>query len=104
MCELSVLLNEDGEQRQIAKNIVYALQNRDTLIIRDILGASKEVPSAMIAKVNITNETLTLIADPLVGQFLKFFSLLNDKSSVSDIQKAWKRLKEMGDEFIQTIM
>jgi len=100
LCELSVLLNEDGEQRQIAKDIVYALQNGDTLIIKDILGASKEVTSAMIAKVNITNETLTLIAHPLVGQFLKFFALLIDESSISDIKKTWNNLKEMGDEFI----
>jgi predicted RNA-binding protein len=102
LCELSVLLNKDGESRQIAKDVVYALQNGDTMIVKDILGTPTEVSSAMIAKVNITNETLTLIAHPLVGQFLKFFALLTDESRISDIQQSWNQLKEMGDEFIQT--
>ena len=101
MCELSVLLNEDGESRQIAKAVVYALQNGDMLIVKDILGASTEVSSAMIAKVNITNETLTLVAHPLVGQFLKFFALLTDTSDKSDIEQAWNQLKELGEELLR---
>lgn len=100
MCELSVLLNKDGESQQIAKDVVYALQNGDTLIVKDILGTPTEVSSAMIAKVNITNETLTLIAHPLVGQFLKFFALLTDESNISDIEHAWGQLKKTGDELI----
>lgn len=101
LCELSVLLNKDGESQQIAKDVVYAIQNGDTLIVKDILGASTEVSSAMITKLNITNETITLIAHPLVGQFLKFFALLTDESSISDIEHAWGQLKNMGDELIQ---
>jgi predicted RNA-binding protein len=102
MCELSVLLNKDGESQQIAKDIVYALQDGDTMVVRDILGTSTQVSSAMIAKLNITNETLTLIAHPLVGQFLKFFALLTDESSISEVEQAWDQLKKMGDELIQT--
>jgi predicted RNA-binding protein len=101
MCELSVLLNKDGESQQIAKDIVYALQDGDTMVVRDILGTSTQVSSAMIAKLNITNETLTLIAHPLVGQFLKFFALLTDESSISEVEQAWDQLKKMGDELIQ---
>lgn len=100
LCELSVLLSEDGASRQIAKDVVYALQNGDTLIVKDILGTPTEVSSAMIAKVNITNETLTLIAHPLVGKFLKFFALLTDESDISDIEQAWGQLKKTGDELI----
>jgi predicted RNA-binding protein len=100
MCELSVLLNKDGESQQIAKDVVYALQNGDTLIVKDILGTSTEVSSAMIAKVNIANETLTLIAHSLVGKFLKFFALLTDESDISEIKQAWGQLKKAGDELI----
>ena len=102
MCELSVLLNKDGESQQIAKDVVYALQNGDRLIVKDILGTTTEISSAMIAKVNITNETLTLIAHPLVGQFLKFFALYTETDgSISDIEQAWNQLKKMGDELIK---
>ncbi len=55
----------------------------------------------MIAKINITNETLTLITHPLVGQFLKFFALYTETDgSITDIDQAWKQLKKMGDELI----
>ena len=102
MCELSVLISEDdGETRQIAKDVVYALQNGDTLILKSILGASTEISSAMIAKINITNETLILVAHPIVGQFLKFFALLTDESNISDIEHAWNQLKKMGNELIK---
>jgi predicted RNA-binding protein len=102
MCELSVSLNEDGQSRQIAKDVVYALQNVDSVIVKDILGTSTKVTSAMITKINITNETLTLKTHPLVGQFLKFFSLCTEMDgSISDINQAWNQLKKMGDELIE---
>ena len=101
MCELSVLLNEDGQSRQIAKDVVYALQNVDSVIVKDILGTSTEVTSAMITKINITNETLTLITHPLIGEFLKFFALFTETDgSITDIDQAWNQLKKMGDELI----
>jgi predicted RNA-binding protein len=102
MCELSVLLNEDGQSRQIAKDAVYALQNVDSVIVKDILGTSTKVTSAMITKINITNETLTLITHPLVGEFLKFFALYTETNgSISDLDQAWNQLKKMGDELIK---
>lgn len=101
MCELSVLLDKDGESKQIAKDVVYALQNGDTLLVKDILGTPTEVSSAMITKLNIANETLTLIAHPLVGQFLKFFAILTEESNFSDIEQAWNQLKKTGDELIK---
>jgi len=56
MCELKVVVN--GEK--VFENAIYAKENGDNVVVKDILGKSMEFKNHNIAEVNIAKEQLTL--------------------------------------------
>jgi predicted RNA-binding protein len=56
MCELKVIVDETIT----FENAVYAKQTKDSVVVTDIMGKSKEFKNFTITEVNITKEQLTL--------------------------------------------
>ena len=56
MCELKVVVN--GEK--VFENVIYAKENGNNVVVKDILGKSIEFKNHSIAEVNIAKEQLTL--------------------------------------------
>lgn len=56
MCEFKVIL----EEKIVFKDAVYAKAEGSVVIVRDILGDSKEFENCKIAEVNVNNVRLVL--------------------------------------------
>ena len=56
MCELKVVINESI----VFENTIYAKATGNKVVVKDILGKTKEFQNHTITEVNITNEQLTL--------------------------------------------
>ena len=56
MCELKVVIN----QNVVFENVVYAATTGNSVLVKDIMGKSKEFKSHTIKEVNITTEQLVL--------------------------------------------
>jgi predicted RNA-binding protein len=57
MCEFNVIL--DGKIQ--AKDIIYAKVENDVVIVKDIMGAPKELKGCKIALVDVPNARLVLV-------------------------------------------
>ena len=56
MCELKVII----ENKIVFKNVIYAKETEDKVIVQSILGQTKEFQNHTITEVNITKEQLIL--------------------------------------------
>jgi predicted RNA-binding protein len=56
MCEFKVML--DG--KEVFKDAVYALDDGQHVLVRDILGQSMEFPGNRVAEISVQREELTL--------------------------------------------
>ena len=56
MCELKVILGN----AVVFENAVYATTTRNSVVVKDIMGKSKEFKNHTITEVNITKEQLLL--------------------------------------------
>jgi predicted RNA-binding protein len=56
MCELKVIV----DQTVAFENAIYAKETKNSVVVTDILGKSKEFKNYTITEVNITKEQLTL--------------------------------------------
>ena len=58
MCEFNVFL--DG--KAVFKDVVYAKVERDSVIVKDVLGQSKEFKEAKIVEVDVNSTRLMLLS------------------------------------------
>jgi predicted RNA-binding protein len=58
MCEFNVFL--DG--KAVFKDVVYAKVERDSVIVKDVLGQSKEFKKAKIVEVDVNSTRLMLLS------------------------------------------
>jgi predicted RNA-binding protein len=56
MCELKVVVNE----KRVFENTIYAKENGNNVVVKDVLGKSMEFKNHSIVEVNIAKEQLTL--------------------------------------------
>jgi len=56
MCELKVVVNE----KQVFENAIYAKENGNDVVVKDVLGKSMEFKNHKIVEVNIAKEQLIL--------------------------------------------
>ncbi len=109
MCELSVLVLEDGEkeEKKVAENIIVASRFDDGLILRGILGEKLRMKDTIVTELNIAQEELKLIKSrfpiDLFFRFLREFSECIRKGKVeSTLLESWDKLKQKGDQLITT--
>jgi predicted RNA-binding protein len=56
MCELKVVI----DQKLVFENAIYATTTGNSIVVKDIMGKSKEFKNHTITEVNITKEQLVL--------------------------------------------
>lgn len=56
MCEFKVILNG----KEVFKDVVYAKVENETVIVRDVIGESKEFRNCKIVEVNVNTTRLVL--------------------------------------------
>ena len=91
MCEFKV--SDEINNSQLAEEIVIISYSEDKkLLLKDILGDSKELDSALIYDVNTLNQTCKILQHKLIKPFLKLLEKI-----IFEIQEKeltlWKKIK-----------
>jgi len=101
MCEFKVF----NQRRLVAQDIVYANMSNGALILKDVLHSPISVGEALIAEIDVANETMRLKEDPLIGDMLRFLEAVAscEKSGKyeSSLEESWQKVKSRGDERIR---
>jgi predicted RNA-binding protein len=104
MCEFKVTVSDGKKSSIAATDIIYAEQVEGKVILRDILGASLEVNSAIISYVNVNTQQLRLLSIPILESLTKFLGLyiecVKNGRYNAEIEEAWDRLKNEGKKLI----
>ena len=97
MCEFKIIRKNDGSQ--IGEDItIIAYSESHELLLRDILGATIKLDSALIMEVNTLNKKTTVIEHPLIKDFIGLINNINNNtvttSEINDFQQKINELKE----------
>ena len=69
MCEFKVKLNSENELKDVCNEVIYANVD-ETIVLRDILGSTNEVESAIITEVSVPSAKMTLLYSPILKNIL----------------------------------
>ncbi|MEM3561600.1 MAG: CooT family nickel-binding protein [Candidatus Jordarchaeaceae archaeon] len=107
MCEFKVTVSDGKKSSIVATDIIYAEQVEGKVILRDILGASSEVNSAIISYVNVNSQQLKLLSLPIIENFARFLQLytksVTDGKYNPEIEETWNQLKNEGNQLINNL-
>jgi hypothetical protein len=93
MCEFKIEKKIDGSQ--IGEEIVVAqYSQKNQLLLKDILGSSLTLESALILDVNTLNQTLTVLEHPLIKDFLELIKRIVYKEDRAKEIENFQRLLE----------
>jgi len=97
MCEFKIIRKNDGSQ--IGEDItILDYSESHELLLRDILGATIKLDSALIVDVNTLNKKTTVLEHPLIKDFLGLINSINNNtvtlSEINDFQQKINELKE----------
>ena len=97
MCEFKIIRKNDGSQ--IGEDItILDYSESHELLLRDILGATIKLDSALIVDVNTLNKKTTVLEYPLIKDFLGLINSINNNtvtlSEINDFQQKINELKE----------
>lgn len=97
MCEFKVKkVNDDA---QLAEEVVVLGYNeKNELLLRDIIGGITKLDSALIYDVNTLNQTCELMDHPLIKHFLDLIKEIQDdtlqNSTIEQMQQSLEQLKK----------
>lgn len=106
MCELKVSLNTAEGSRPIAEDVVYANLEKGHVLLKDVLGTTREVPDALITTLDIGREHLSLTRSSMVGAFLRFLAACESveaSRNIAEVEESWNELKADGDESVRSL-
>ncbi|WXG40193.1 MAG: CooT family nickel-binding protein [Candidatus Freyarchaeum deiterrae] len=107
MCEFKVSVSDSVKSSVVATDVVYAEQVEGKVVLRDILGVSSVVDSAIISYVNVNSQQMKLLSLPIFTSFIKFIELYNkcaaDGECDPEFESAWNKLKLEGNQLIEDL-
>jgi hypothetical protein len=106
MCELKVHVVTPQKDEQVAEEIVYAQVAANRLLLKDALGATHQIPDALISTVDIGKESLYVRQASIVGPFLRFleaYQTAEATQTYSEVEESWNDLKAKGDEAVRSL-
>lgn len=107
MCEFKVTVSDGGQSSVVATDIVYAELVDGKIILKDILGVSLVVESAIISHVNVNSQQMKLLSLPIINNFIKFIEHYNkcisEREYNSDLEKIWNQFKIDGDTLVEDL-
>ena len=106
LCEFKVKLNSENELKEVGNDILYAKVGGN-IILRDILGSTTTVESAIITEVSVPSTKMTLFYSPILKNILKFLKLqqkcYEEGKFDNNIAELWEEIKIEGDNFIKSL-
>jgi predicted RNA-binding protein len=103
MCEFKVLIKNE----EVYDDVIYAKLEGEAIVLRDVLGVRKTIPSAIIEEVDVQAETLKLRKDSIVGKLLVFLSMYDELASKGmyseEIERLWEEIKGEGEAMVKRL-
>ncbi|HEY0087592.1 MAG TPA: hypothetical protein VGB37_02045 [Candidatus Lokiarchaeia archaeon] len=95
MCEFKIIRKNDGSQ--IGEDItILNYSESHELLLRDILGSTIKLDSALIIDVNTLNKKTTVLEHPLIKNFLGLINSINNNTvTQSDIDNFQQKINEL---------
>ncbi|MCD6165051.1 MAG: CooT family nickel-binding protein [Candidatus Odinarchaeota archaeon] len=72
MCEFKVVIRRGDSEDKIAEDIIKVFYENEKLVLMDILGNKTLVEGALIANVDVSDEKMEILQQPIVGSLIKF--------------------------------
>jgi predicted RNA-binding protein len=105
VCEFSVYLKAGLKEEKIAEDITSVKLENGVLILRDVLGATKNVANAIISELNVDKEVMHLRQLPVLSQLMNFIRIyekcLTEERYVEELETAWDEVKAEGDSVLR---
>ncbi len=106
LCEFKVKLNAENSVKDVCNEVLYAKID-ENIILRDILGTTNTVESAIITEVSVPSAKMTLLYSPILKSILKLLQLQNkcyeEGKFDNKIIEIWDQVKKEGDSFINSL-
>jgi len=100
VCEFKVVIRKANGEDKIAEDIVKVFYENEKLVLMDVLGNKTLVEGALITDVDVSNEKLEILQQPIVGSLIKFleklFECMQKSTYDLEVEKAWKEVKSRG--------
>jgi len=107
MCEFKVAIRRGDSEDKIAEDIIKVFYEDEKLVLMDILGNKTLVEGALIANVDVSDEKIEILQQPIVGSLIKFlekfFECLQKGTYNLEIEEAWKEVKSRGEFMIKEL-
>ena len=107
MCEFKVSVSDGSKSSIVANDIVYAEQVDGKIVLKDILGVTSLVESAIISYINVNQQQMKLLSLPVLNSFIKFVGLFTeckaDGKYDPDIESIWNQLKIEGNRLVEDL-
>lgn len=107
MCEFKVSVYDGKKSSVVATDVVYAEQIGEKIVLRDILGVSSTVESAMISYVNVNSQQMKLLSLPILASFSKFIEMYVKYAAegkyISELENIWNKIKKEGEQLIEEL-
>jgi hypothetical protein len=99
-------MNAENNVKDVCNDVLYAKID-ENIILRDILGTTNTVESAIITEVSVPSAKMTLLYSPILKNILKLLKLQNEcyKEGKFDNKmiEIWEKVKKEGDSFINSL-
>jgi len=97
MCEFKIIRKNDGSQ--ILEEIVILSYNENyELNCKDVLGIGESLSSSLILDVNTLNQTCIVMEHPIIQDFIKLVTDLNNRSitkkQIENFQNQLEKIKK----------
>jgi len=98
MCEFKIIKKNDGSQ--IMEEIVILSYNeKNELVLRDVLGMGETLESALILDVNTMNQKCVILENPIIKDFISLITKISvNQVTGIDIDKVIAKLEELKED------
>jgi len=105
VCEFSVYLKVGLKEEKIAEDITSVKLENGVLVLRDVLGATKNITNAIVGDLNVDKEVMRLRQLPVLSQLMNFIRIyencLIEEKYVEELETAWDEVKAEGDSVLR---
>ena len=107
MCEFKVIMRNVSDEDKIAEDVVKVFYENEKLVLMDVLGNRVLVEGALITDVDVSNEKLEILQQPIVGSLIKFLEkllgCLQKGKYDLEVEKVWREVKSKGEHMIREL-
>ena len=106
LCEFKVKLSSENNVKDVCQDVLYA-KIEENIILRDVLGTTNTVESAIITEVSVPSAKMTLLYSPILKNILKLLKIqtkcYEEGKFDNKMTEIWEAIKKEGDSFINSL-